>query len=225
MTKPSGGPGKGRKSQTAHLSDDDATEWEHTAQTLAPLRKGKARVHAAISEDDEPTLVFAPSKTSANKAGVRASEHAGDAAEAGAGHRSKPARKAPELQPFDTKRARRLKTGRAEIEARLDLHGMVQSEAHARLRTFLKSCHANGLRTVLVITGKGGTAGARRRGDDEDVWGRGIERGVLKRAVPLWLAEPDLRRIVVSYTDAAIQHGGQGAIYVHLRSAAKISGD
>jgi DNA-nicking Smr family endonuclease len=40
----------------------------------------------------------------------------------------------------------------------------------------------------------------------------------LKRNVPRWLDEPDMRAIVVSFTTAAIQHGGEGAIYVHLRS-------
>ena len=44
------------------------------------------------------------------------------------------------------------------------------------------------------------------------------DRGVLKRNVPRWLEEPDVRSIVVSYTTAAIRHGGEGALYVHLRS-------
>jgi len=40
---------------------------------------------------------------------------------------------------------------------------------------------------------------------------------VLKRNVPRWLDEPDLRPLVVSYTTAAIHHGGEGALYIHLR--------
>jgi DNA-nicking Smr family endonuclease len=45
---------------------------------------------------------------------------------------------------------------------------------------------------------------------------------VLKRNVPRWLEEPDVRSIVVSYTTAAIQHGGEGAIYVHLRARHRV---
>jgi DNA-nicking Smr family endonuclease len=43
------------------------------------------------------------------------------------------------------------------------------------------------------------------------------ERGVLRRNVPRWLAEPDLRSIVVCYTAAAASHGGEGALYIQLR--------
>ena len=40
---------------------------------------------------------------------------------------------------------------------------------------------------------------------------------MLKRNVPRWLAEPELRSIVVGLTTAAIRHGGDGALYVQLR--------
>jgi DNA-nicking Smr family endonuclease len=35
--------------------------------------------------------------------------------------------------------------------------------------------------------------------------------------VPRWLGEPELAGIVISFTTAAIRHGGEGALYVHLR--------
>jgi DNA-nicking Smr family endonuclease len=58
---------------------------------------------------------------------------------------------------------------------------------------------------VLVITGKGGN--------------RDSERGVLKRQVPMWLALPEFRGLVVGFGDAAIGHGGEGALYVRVRRA------
>jgi len=135
-----------------------------------------------------------------------------------------PPAKAPPLSLFDRKAARRLRGGQIEIEARVDLHGLRQSEAHSTLRRFLMSCQARGARWVLVITGKGAP---RRRGEDEDNhasrFGR-EERGVLKRNVPMWLAEPELRAIVVSFTTAAIQHGGEGALYVQLRNPERTKG-
>ena len=51
--------------------------------------------------------------------------------------------------------ARQLRRGKLPVEARLDLHGMRQREAHAALRRFLKSAQGQGHRHVLVITGKG----------------------------------------------------------------------
>ena len=42
----------------------------------------------------------------------------------------------PELATFDRKSIRKIRGGRAEIEARVDLHGMRQDEAHARAASF-----------------------------------------------------------------------------------------
>jgi DNA-nicking Smr family endonuclease len=42
---------------------------------------------------------------------------------------------------------------------------------------------------------------------------------VLRRQVPLWLALPDLRGMVVGFEQAHIGHGGEGALYVRLRRA------
>ncbi|MCB1520136.1 MAG: Smr/MutS family protein [Hyphomicrobiaceae bacterium] len=124
----------------------------------------------------------------------------------------------PPLADFDRNAVRRIRSGRISIEARLDLHGMRQGEAYRELRSFLAGCHARGLRWVLVITGKGGPLRDRSGRDDAYADQYGTERGVLKRNVPRWLAEPELRAIVVSYTSAALQHGGEGALYIQLRA-------
>jgi DNA-nicking Smr family endonuclease len=127
-------------------------------------------------------------------------------------------KKVPPLADFNRKSARKLRSGQVEIEARIDLHGMRQSEAHTALRRFVLHCHSQDRRWVLVITGKGAPADRQRALHGfEGAWGE-PERGVLRRNVPRWLAEPDLRAIVVSYTTAAIQHGGEGALYLQLRS-------
>jgi len=125
-----------------------------------------------------------------------------------------PPETSPPLAQFDERQRRKLSRNAAPIEARLDLHGMRQIEAHSALRAFLRSCAARGLRHVLVITGKGAPEGHSRDYLDHD------ERGVLRRVVPQWLTEPGLREIVVSYTTAHSRHGGQGALYVHLRKSA-----
>lgn len=211
-----------RAARKAHMSDDDEAVWAHAARSLEPLRRSKPRVHPAIA-DGEPTVVFVPKKVAADRR--KSTDGAEDSpsvnpADAGPQTGSRPAlRPAPELQQFEHKRARRLRSGRLEIDARIDLHGMKQAEAHAALRRFLLACQADGRRMVLVITGKGGSPGRDGVSGDE-AWGAGRERGVLKRNVPRWLAEADLRRIVVSYTTAAVRHGGEGAIYVQLRSSA-----
>ena len=100
-----------------------------------------------------------------------------------------------------------LRRGRLAIDARIDLHGMVQAEAHAALTGFLLRARAAGHAYVLVVTGKGGSGYAEAF----------AERGVLRRSVPHWLRGPDLRGIVLGFEEAARHHGGGGALYVRLR--------
>ena len=123
---------------------------------------------------------------------------------------------------IEPRKARRVAKGHDEIEARIDLHGMRQSEAHGALRGFLMRAHQNGLRMVLVITGKG-RAGDHDRHAPFDMF-QDRDRGVLRRNVPRWLAEPELRAIVVGHTSAHMKHGGDGAFYVQLRNREKFRG-
>ena len=104
------------------------------------------------------------------------------------------------LAGIDRANAERLKRGRHDIEARLDLHGLTQSEAHRALSGFVIDSQAAGRRCVLVITGRGRLGG-----------------GILRAAVPRWLAEPGLRRHLLGIAQAQPHHGGGGALYLLLR--------
>lgn len=97
-------------------------------------------------------------------------------------------------------RKRRIVRARDPIEARLDLHGLDQDRARAALHRFLQRAHEDGLRAVLVITGKG-------------VEGEGI----LKRRAPDWLAEAAVRPLIAGVSPAERKHGGEGALYIALK--------
>ena len=125
-----------------------------------------------------------------------------------------PVRKAPPLADFDRRAVRQVASGKTGIDARIDLHGMRQRDARGELRAFLFAAQTRGARTVLVITGKGGEP------SDHDNLAAALgkpQRGVLRRAVPQWLEEPELRTVVLSFTTASPRHGGDGALYVQLR--------
>lgn len=111
---------------------------------------------------------------------------------------------------MDSRRLRDLKKGRLRPEARIDLHGMTAARAHDALFGFIARCRADGLRLALVITGKG------RSTDREDDPRR---MGVLRHAVPHWLASPALAQHVLQVVPASGRHGGGGALYVYLRRA------
>lgn len=121
-----------------------------------------------------------------------------------------PIREIKPLVPLEQETLRKLTRGSTDPEARIDLHGMRQAEAHSQLKSFLHHHHAVGHRVVLVITGKGASADFAFRPD---------ERGVLRRMAPHWLAAPDLRNIVLGFTVASRRHGGDGAFYVRLRAS------
>ena len=106
---------------------------------------------------------------------------------------------------IDRANAERLKRGKHPIEARLDLHGMTQDEAHRALAGFIRAARADGKRCVLVITGRGAAKGPHESG------------GVLRSAVPRWLDEPEFRPHLLAIASAQPRDGGAGALYVMLR--------
>jgi DNA-nicking Smr family endonuclease len=176
------------------LSEDERALWESVAKQTKPLRKKSHATKAIAASSDAETPVtakaFSPPKSLAPPKASRA---------------PKP-ELPPPLAPIGRRERSQLSRGRREIDARLDLHGMTQSRAHRALFGFLKRAHSEGLRFVLVITGKG------KMGADS-------ERGVLRRQVPQWLSLPEFRSLVIGFEEAHIGHGGEGALYVRIRRA------
>lgn len=205
------------------VTNEDQQLWDHLASGLNPLKRLRLRVHPQLSAREQQSTdndTAGPKKNSSGEMissrKVRSSEDLAEQNNAPVKANKTVGKKTtvPALASFEKKAARRLNRGNTEIAARIDLHGLRQAEAHNALRRFLLSSYARGHRWVLVITGKGST---QRNREDAD-FGYTQERGVLRTNVPRWLAEPELRAVVVSYTTAAQHHGGAGALYVQLRN-------
>jgi DNA-nicking Smr family endonuclease len=132
------------------------------------------------------------------------------------GERAKPAKGNPlpaslaaaTLQ-MDAKAFGRMTRGKLVPEARIDLHGLTLAEAHPDLTRFILNAHGQGLRLVLVITGKG-----KAKPDHGPIPSR---IGVLRHQVPQWLRLPPLGPLVLQVTESHVRHGGTGAYYVYLR--------
>ncbi len=203
----------------------DAGLWDQVKRTVDPLdAKQRARYSQALAEYLDSAAAATPSHPQPDRPSQPAS---GAMKHHVPGHpESKPATrqsytpskpKAPSQPPLidiERKVRSRIARGRTPIDARLDLHGMRQHEAHDVLRAFIWRCHAAGHRTVLVITGKG--TRARDPGPETPPWAMGT--GILRRAVPGWLSASDLRSAVLSIETAHASHGGEGALYVRLRA-------
>jgi DNA-nicking Smr family endonuclease len=175
------------------LTYEERVLWTTVTKAIKPLR---VKPQAAPAEDGDAPID--------NRKVTRPAAQLKKAAPA---HKPAPQKPAPPLAPPLTPLGRRMRArvarGKERIDARLDLHGLTQSEAHGELLRFLRNANARDARLVLVITGKG----------------RGGEPGVLRRQVPQWLGLPEFRSFVVGFEDAHGTHGGEGALYVRVRRA------
>jgi DNA-nicking Smr family endonuclease len=169
------------------LTDDDHAVWHSVTRSVKPLKRRRP----------EPLVAGIPERPS--KAAPPKAPHPTRLPSTPA-RPTQPPKAPPALMPIDRRLKQRLARGTVEIDARLDLHGRTQSEAHAVLLRFLHRTQGDGARTVLVITGKGR-----------------IDGGVLKRLVPFWLILPEFRSYVLGVETAHVSHGGEGALYVRLR--------
>ncbi len=99
---------------------------------------------------------------------------------------------------------KKLRLGRYEIEARLDLHRMTVEQARREVFQFLRECYYYELRTVIILHGKGD---------------RNPDRvAQLKSHLSVWLPQIDE---VMAFHSAQKQHGGTGAVYVMLKKGEK----
>ncbi|MGD0024857.1 MAG: Smr/MutS family protein [Xanthobacteraceae bacterium] len=175
-------------SRRRQLSDEEYALWNGFARSIKPLRRSNKTAKRAAAGGEAAPVPTPP--------GVAARDQTRSPA------------KTPPLAPLGRRLKQRVARGRDPIDARIDLHGLTQSQAHAALLRFLRSAQADGARIALIVTGKG-----TGRGDRDSA----TERGVLKRQVPLWLSLPEFRPFIVGFEDAHAGHGGQGALYVRLR--------
>lgn len=192
-----------RRGRRRLLDAEERALWDHVVRSVKRLRPEKPLAPPPVTPAPEPPQVVEPAPEAKPKAKAKAGPPPKVVAPA--------APPPPPLAALEPKTRRRLTRG-AEVDARLDLHGLTQAAAHRRLRLFLIEAQASGHALVLVITGKGDPERLMSSGP---AFGEG--RGVLKRAVPLWLAEPDLRAVVVGFESAGRRHGGEGALYVRIR--------
>jgi DNA-nicking Smr family endonuclease len=168
------------------LTPEDREVWAHVARTAKPMPGRKAPPppppKPEPAENAAPTPLAVPAAQPPKPRGL------------------------PPLATLEKRHRREVTRGSRAIDARIDLHGMRQAEAHQALMGFIGRAHHSEARLVLVITGKGGGFNAL-----------GEERGVLRRLVPHWLADPAMRRMILGYEPAGLAHGGDGALYVRIR--------
>ena len=111
-----------------------------------------------------------------------------------------------EVADIDRNLAEKFTSGKLKIEARLDLHGLSEKQAFAKVCDFITLSYNMKRRCVLIVTGKGSRQG--------DWW---EAKGVIRKSFPQWLNHADIRPYLLSVAQAKQEDGGAGAFYCLLK--------
>jgi len=160
------------------LSEDDKHVWKKVSRTVAPRKRlrGKGSAKPDPSQEDFAAMLRLPPA-------------------------EKPVTKVLP-QSLEVNQDKRVRRGRVDVDATIDLHDLTQAQARpALVKAIIRASNRN-YKTILVITGKG------LRGE-----------GVLRRNFPEWISQTPIRPIVATYAPAHQKHGGGGAWYVFLKQS------
>ena len=105
---------------------------------------------------------------------------------------------------------RRIRRGSTDPERTIDLHGHTLLSAHRALDIALDDALRDGIRVLLIITGK------PPRDADRGADGR-ARRGLIRASIGDWLTVSRHARRIAAVRNAHPKHGGTGALYVILR--------
>ncbi len=183
--------------------------WAEVARSVKPLRKRKPVSPSPLRGGIEGGgLVGSPDRPPPGS-----SRHPPRKGE------GKKAKSPPPNTGFDRRTTQKMTRGNVDIERRLDLHGTGVEMSRVQLLQFLRGAHGDGVRTVLVITGKGSSPLSRHTLHGSAHFHSPERQGQLRRFVPEWLHEPEFRALVSGFQPAHPKHGGGGAFYVKIRRA------
>jgi DNA-nicking Smr family endonuclease len=184
------------KPRRSRLTEADQAAWASYASRTTPL-PGRKRPNMAAQPDAPPLGPQAPR----SRAGVNVR----------GGHPA-PAPLTVGTHPggVDSGTWQRFRTGRLRAARVLDLHGQTAQRAYHALVGFVRAAHAERLRCVEVVTGRG-----RMRGPAAGLDPAGV--GVIRREFPHWLNLPAIRPLILA---AAHPHvANPGSVRLLLRRA------
>ncbi|MEQ8404919.1 MAG: Smr/MutS family protein [Oceanicaulis sp.] len=191
-----------RRGPSRPLSPEERDLWRRVAKGVNPLDSARLK---RLDDPSPPKMDAAP-------------RPAPGPLKSGAAHAT-PRREPAQKTPADRSTEKKVRRGRVEVEARIDLHGLTSAKARRDLLRFLQRAQGNGVRQVLVITGKGAGARAldRRKFEPWEPDSPPLP-GVLRRSFAQWMSDPDFASLVSGYAEAHRRHGGSGAFYVMVRA-------
>ncbi len=97
-----------------------------------------------------------------------------------------------------------------------DFHGFSLDEANTTINKLIKDSYKNGVRKLIIVTGKG------IHSDNEKNPYSSKDLGILKYSMPEYIKNnPELMILINEIKDASIKDGGSGSFYIFLKKNLK----
>ncbi len=115
------------------------------------------------------------------------------------------------LAKIDLRKA--VKKGSFYIDKKIDFHGRSLLQSKEMFNKIIRECYNKGQRCLLFVTGKGLF---KSKLSEENEKPR-LYHGVIRSSFVDWARSKELSKFILSFEQASIEHGGDGAFYVYLR--------
>jgi DNA-nicking Smr family endonuclease len=175
------------------LNPEESGLWQRVAATVRPI-------HRRTSNASPPAAAEAPEPAKPRERVPPARVPAATPV----------AQQKPLADSLDGGWDRRLRRGTTQPDWTIDLHGHTLDSARRLLDNALDQALAEGVRVILLITGKPPREG------DRDVDGR-PRRGLIRASVGNWLQSSRHASRIAAVRNAHPRHGGMGALYIILK--------
>ena len=97
-------------------------------------------------------------------------------------------------------------------EKSIDLHGYSLGEANSKVESLINESFKNGVRKLLIITGKG----LHSQNEKNPYVSKNL--GILRFSVPDYIKKnSELMGKIINISDAEMEDGGSGAFYIFLK--------
>tara|TARA_Y100001970_G_C13708562_1_gene590726 strand:- start:61 stop:615 length:555 start_codon:yes stop_codon:yes gene_type:complete len=106
---------------------------------------------------------------------------------------------------------KKLKKGRIPIDRKIDFHGLSVLDAEDVFTKTIISCYGKNLRCLLFVTGKG----TFKKNNEEEK--QRLYYGKIRNNFFSWINKKEIQKYILSFEQASIEHGGDGAFFIYLR--------
>ena len=106
-----------------------------------------------------------------------------------------------------------IKKGSFHIDKKIDFHGKTLLESEEKFNNTIIESYNSGQRCLLFVTGKGLFKSKNHKESDKPQ----LYHGIIRSSFIEWARSKKFSKYILSFEQASIEHGGDGAFYVYLR--------